>query len=198
MKKKVLVVGATGLIGRAVAETLAEAHEVVRASRSEGERVDMSDPASVRALFERVGPVDAVVSCAGAVPFKPLTDLGAADYEAAVQEKVLGQVNLVTEGLAHVRDGGSFTLISGVLSREPIATGAAASLANGAVESFVMAAATELPRDLRINVVSPSVLAEAEAYHPFFPGYPQVPAADVARAYVRSVDGVETGKTFNV
>ncbi|MFI7493531.1 short chain dehydrogenase [Kocuria sp. M4R2S49] len=196
--KKVLVVGATGLIGQTVADTLAQEHEVVRSSRNDGERADMSDPASVRALFERVGPVDAVVSCAGAVPFKPLTGLAAADYEAAVQEKVLGQVNLVTEGLAHVRDGGSFTLISGVLSREPIATGAAASLANGAVESFVMAAATELPRGIRINVVSPSVLAEAEAYHPFFPGYPQVPAAEVARAYVRSVAGVETGKTFYV
>ncbi len=196
--KKVLVVGATGLIGRTVADTLAPVHEVVRSSRNDGERADMSDPASVRALFERVGPVDAVVSCAGAVPFKPITELGAADYAAAVQEKVLGQVNLVTEGLAHVRDGGSFTLISGVLSREPIATGVAASLANGAVESFVMAAATELPRGIRINVVSPSVLAEADAYHPFFPGYPQVPAAEVARAYVRSVDGVETGKTFNV
>lgn len=196
--KKVLVVGATGLIGQTVADTLAQEHEVVRSSRNDSERADMSDPASVRALFERVGPVDAVVSCAGAVPFKPLTELAAADYEAAVQEKVLGQVNLVTEGLAHVRDGGSFTLISGVLSREPIATGAAASLANGAVESFVMAAATELPRGIRINVVSPSVLAEAEAYHPFFPGYPQVPAAEVARAYVRSVAGVETGKTFDV
>lgn len=196
--KKVLVVGATGLIGQTVADTLAQEHEVVRSSRNDGERADMSDPASVRALFEHVGPVDAVVSCAGAVPFKPLAELAAADYEAAVQEKVLGQVNLVTEGLAHVRDGGSFTLISGVLSREPIATGAAASLANGAVESFVMAAATELPRGIRINVVSPSVLAEAEAYHPFFPGYPQVPAAEVARAYVRSVAGVETGKTFYV
>jgi NAD(P)-dependent dehydrogenase (short-subunit alcohol dehydrogenase family) len=196
--KKVLVVGATGTVGEAVADTLAQMHEVVRSSRSEGERADMSDPASVRALFERVGPVDAVVCCAGAVPFKPVTELTAEDFRAGLEDKVLGQVNLVTEGLAHVRDGGSFTLISGVLAREPIATGVAASLVNGAVESFVMAAATELPRGLRINAVSPGVLAEAEGYHPFFPGFPHVPAAEVARAYVRSVDGVETGKTFSV
>jgi NAD(P)-dependent dehydrogenase (short-subunit alcohol dehydrogenase family) len=196
--KKVLVVGATGTVGQAVADTLAETHEVVRSSRNEGERADMSDPASVRALFERIGPVDAVVCCAGAVPFKPVTELSTADYRAGLEDKVLGQVNLVTEGLVHLRDGGSFTLISGVLSREPIATGAAASLANGAVESFVMAAATELPRGIRINAVSPGVLAEAEGYHPFFPGFPHVSAAEVARAYVRSVDGVETGKTFSV
>lgn len=196
--KKVLVIGAGGLIGGAVADVLAQSHEVVRSSRTDGERADMTDPGSVRSLFERVGPLDAVVSCAGVVPFKPLAELSAEDYRAGLESKVLGQLNLVTEGLAHVRDGGSFTLITGVLSREPIATGAAASTANGAVESFVMAAATELPRGIRINAVSPSVLAEAHAYHASFAGYPQVPAADVARAYVRSVDGVETGKTFRV
>lgn len=196
--KKILVVGATGVVGQAVADTLAEGHEVVRSSRTEGERADMSDPASVRALFERVGPVDAVVCCAGAVPFKPLPELTAEDYRAGLEDKVLGQINLVTEGLRHVRDGGSFALITGVLAREPIATGVAASMANGALESFVTAAATELPRGLRINAVSPSVLVEAEAYHPFFPGFPQVSAEDVARAYVRSVDGVETGKVFRI
>lgn len=196
--KKVLVVGASGLVGGAVADALAESHEVVRASRSEGERVDISDPTSVRELFDRVGPLDAVVCCAGVVPFKPLEELTGEDYRAGFEDKVLGQINLVSEGLGHVRDEGSFTVITGVLSREPIATGAAASAVNGALESFVMAAATELPRKIRINAVSPSVLTEAEGYHPFFPGYPHVPAAEVARAYVRSVDGVETGKTFRV
>lgn len=196
--KKVLVIGATGVIGTTVADALAQSHEVVRSSRTEGERADISDPESVRALFDRIGPVDAVVCCAGSVPFKPVTELSADDYRTGLENKVLGQVNLVTEGLEHVRDGGSFTLISGVLSREPIAAGAAASLANGAVESFVMAAATEMPRNIRINVVSPSVLAEAESYHSFFPGFERVPGTDVARAYVRSVEGVETGKTFSV
>lgn len=196
--KKVLVVGATGLIGQAVANTLAGSHEVVRSSRSAGERVDMSDPGSVRALFERIGRVDAVVCCAGSVPYKPVTELTPADYRAGLADKLLGQLNLVTEGLPHVRDEGSFTLISGVLAREPIATGVVASLVNGGLESFVMAAATELPRSIRINAVSPGVLEEAQSYHSFFPGFPHVPAAEVARAFVRSVDGVETGKTFCV
>ncbi len=196
--KKVLVIGSNGLVGGAVADALAESHEVVRASRSEDERVDISDPASVRELFERVGPLDAVVCCAGVVPFKPIEELTWEDYRAGFENKVLGQISLVTEGLSQVRDGGSFTFITGILAREPIATGAAASAVNGALESFVMAAATELPRGVRINAVSPSVLSEADGYHPFFPGYPHVPAAEVARAYVRSVDGVETGKTFRV
>lgn len=197
-QKKVLVVGATGVIGSVVADTLAEDHEVIRASRNDGETVDMADAASVRALFERIGPVDAVVSCAGVAPFKPVTELTLDDYRAGLENKTLGQVNLVVEGMEHVRDGGSFTLVSGVLSQRPIATGAASSMANGALESFVIAAATELPRGQRINAVSPTVLAEATGYHAFFPGHPRVPGRDVAQAFVRSVDGVETGQVFRL
>ncbi|MFD1213018.1 short chain dehydrogenase [Arthrobacter sp. GCM10027362] len=149
-------------------------------------------------MFKSIGTVDAVVSCTGSVPFKPLTELDEADYRAGFADKVMGQVSLVTEGLAYVADKGSFTLVSGILAREPIATGVAASLANGALESFVMAASAEMPRGIRINAVSPTVLAEAAGYHPYFPGFPQVAAADVARAFVRSVQGIETGQVFKV
>ncbi|MDN5724788.1 MAG: short chain dehydrogenase [Propionibacteriales bacterium] len=196
--KKILVVGASGLIGGVVAEALEDGHEVIRSSRSTGERVNLTDRSSVAQLFERIGEVDAVVSCTGAVAFKPLAELSADDYRSGFEDKVLGQVNLVIGGTAHVRDGGSFTLTSGVLAREPIATGAAASMANGALESYVMAAATELPRGIRINAISPSVILEAEGYHASFPGFPLTPVAEVARVVLRSVDGVETGRTFSI
>ncbi|GER23740.1 short chain dehydrogenase [Zafaria cholistanensis] len=195
---RILVTGATGLIGNAVAETLEDGHEVIRASREADPSVDLTDRESIVSLYKSLGTVDAVVCCAGKVPFKPLAELTEDDFRAALNDKVMGQVNLVSAGLDHVADGGSFTLITGVLAQNPIATGTAASLANGAIESYVRAAATELPRGLRINAVSPTVLEEATGYHPFFPGFPQVPAADVAAAFVRSVMGVETGRIFRV
>lgn len=196
---RILVVGATGTIGAAAADSLEAEHEVIRASRSSSDvSVDLTDVASIKSMFEAVGTVDAVVSCTGKVPFKTLTELQDADYRAGFADKVLGQVNLVTVGLQHVADRGSFTFTTGILGREPIATGVAASLANGALESFVMAAATELPRGIRINAVSPTVLVEATGYHPFFPGFPQVPANDVGRTFVRSVQGVETGQIFKI
>ncbi|GAA3669357.1 short chain dehydrogenase [Arthrobacter ginkgonis] len=193
---RILVIGATGIVGAAAADLLEADHEVIRASRGSKVTVDLTDRASIRDMFASVGTVDAVVSCTGSVPFKPLAELEEQDFHAAFADKVMGQVNLVTEGLSHVADGGSFTLTTGILAREPIATGAAASLANGALESFVMAASAEMPRGIRINAVSPTVLVEAENYHASFPGFPQVPAADVARAFVRSVQGVETGRVF--
>ncbi|UEJ81987.1 short chain dehydrogenase [Brachybacterium halotolerans subsp. kimchii] len=199
MTKRILVVGAGGLIGSEVASALeAAGHEVIRASRSSGERVDLTDPASIEALFERIGDVDAVVSTTGVVAFKPFAELTLGDFRDGVADKTLGQIALVTVGTAHVRDGGSFTLTSGVLSAESIETGAAASVANGALDSFAIAAAVGLPRGIRINTVSPSVIAEATGYHSSFPGFPQTPVAEAARAVVRSVDGVETGQIFSV
>lgn len=193
---KVLIVGANGLLGSAAAAALRERHEVIEASRSSGVTVDLAAPDSIRRMFEEVGAVDAVISCTGSVPFKPLAELTDKDFRSGIEDKVLGQVNLVQVGAGYVSDGGSFTVTTGVLAREPILTGAAASLANGALESFVMAAAAELPRRIRINAVSPTVLAEATGYHEFFPGFSQVPAETVGRAYVKSVEGIQTGQVY--
>ncbi|HKS02984.1 MAG TPA: short chain dehydrogenase [Arthrobacter sp.] len=193
---KILIVGANGLLGSAAVAALKGRHEVIEASRSSDVSVDLAEPDSIRRMFDQVGTVDAVISCTGSVPFKPLAELTDKDFRSGFEDKVLGQVNLVQLGAEYISDGGSFTLTSGVLAREPILTGAAASLANGALESFVMAAAAELPRGIRINAVSPTVLAEASGYHEFFPGFSQVPADEVGRAYVKSVEGIQTGQVF--
>ncbi|MBP3976993.1 short chain dehydrogenase [Microbacterium sp. BLY] len=196
---KALVIGATGSIGGVVAATLdVRGHEVVRASRSGEQSVDVTDPASIRSLFERVGPVDAVVVAVGSVPFRPLLDLDRDDYLAAFTGKTLAQLDVVRVALDHVTDGGSVTLTSGVLAREPIATGAAAAMANGALESFVVTAAAEAPRGIRINAVSPDVLANSPGYFSTFPGHRPVTDEEVGRAYVRAIEGVVTGRVLTV
>ena len=196
---KALVIGATGSIGGVVAATLdVRGHEVVRASRSGEQSVDVTDPASIRSLFERVGPVDAVVVAVGSVPFKPLANLDRDDYLAAFTGKTLAQLDVVRVALHHVTDGGSVTLTSGVLAREPIATGAAAAMANGALESFVITAAAEAPRGIRINAVSPDVLANSPGYFSTFPGHRPVTDDEVGQAYVRAVEGIVTGRVLTV
>ena len=197
---RILLVGANGLLGRAVHAALTEnGHDVVAASRRAGEHVDLTDPASVTALYARVGTVDAVACTAGVTPFAPLPELTIDQYRAGLTDKLLGQVALVQLGLEHVSDGGSFTLVSGILGDDPIATGTVAATVNGGLFSFVRAAATELPRGLRVNTVSPTVFTEAwAAYGPYFPGYAPVPVAEAARAYVKSVAGRQTGQVYRV
>lgn len=196
---KTLVIGATGTIGRIVATTLEHrGHEVIRASRNGEESVDVNDADSIRSLFERVGTVDAVVVAVGSVPFRPLADLTRTHYVSAFTGKTLAQIEVVRHALDHVADGGSITLTSGVLAREPIATGAAAAMANGALEAFVITAAAEAPRGIRINAVSPDVLASSPGYHSSFPGHRPVSDQEVSDAYVRAVDGVIRGRILSV
>lgn len=197
---RILLVGASGTIGRAVAAELGQRHEIIAAGRSSGDvRLDMTDSASIRAAFDKVGRVEAVVSAAGEAKFAPFEQMQPADYEVGLKDKLMGQVNLVLIGRDSVMDGGSFTLTTGVLDSDPIRGGTSASMVNGAINAFVMAAAIELPRGLRINAVSPGLLEEsAEALAPFFRGFETVPASRVALAYSKSVEGARTGQVVRV
>ncbi len=196
---KILLVGATGTLGRAIAQTLSH-HEVLAAGRSSAQYpVDITDDASVEALLRKTGKLDAIVSAAGALHFGPLTQMTPAEFALGLNDKLLGQVRLALLGQHHLNDGGSITLTTGIVSAEPIRGGANASAVNRALEGFVAGAACELPRGLRINAVSPNVLSESmDAYGAFFPGFEPVPAARAALAYQRSVEGVQSGRTFNV
>ncbi len=198
MTRKVLIVGANGLLGSGAVTALADRFEIITASRSDEISVDLTNPKSIADMYTKVGKVDAVICATGKVPFKSITELTLADYESGIDDKVLGQVELVRQGIDFVNDGGSFTLTTGILARAAIPTGAVASLANGALESFVLAAAIELPRGIRINAVSPSVLVEAPGYHSYFPGFEQVTLAAVGVAYAQSVEGSGTGKIIKV
>lgn len=198
---KVLLIGAGGTLGRAVHTALRErGHEVVTASRKDADvRVDITDPDSVRAMYEAVGPVDAVACAAGSVPWRPLGELTTADVRAGLEGKAVSQIELVRQGAPRLPAHASYTLITGILAREPLLSGSVASLVNGAVEAFVRAAAIELPGRQRINAVSPTVFTESlGVYGDTFAGFDPVPVARAANAYVKSVEGHRTGEIFRV
>ncbi|MEU3725561.1 short chain dehydrogenase [Streptomyces sp. NPDC031705] len=198
---KVLLVGAGGTLGRAVHTALRErGHDVVTASRKGADLyVDITDPESVRALYDAAGPLDAVANAAGSVPWRPLSALTTADVREGLEGKAVSQIELVRQGAARLPAHASFTLITGILAREPLLTGSVASLVNGAVEAFVRAAAIELPGRQRINAVSPTVFTESlDAYGDTFAGFDPVPVARAANAYVKSVEGHRTGEVFRV
>lgn len=197
---KIIVIGATGTVGKAVAAELAQRHEIVSVgSRSGQYQVDIGDIAQVRALFAKIGKVDGVVVAAGKVHFGALADFTPEQYQVGLNSKLMGQVNVATVAPHYLNDGGSITLVSGILTEQPIRNGASASMVNAAVEGFVRGAAIELGRGLRINVVSPNVLEEAlDSYGPYFLGFEAVKASRVALAFSRSVDGAQTGQVYRV
>ncbi|BFT61668.1 short chain dehydrogenase [Pseudomonas moorei] len=197
---KILLIGAGGTIGSAVDKELSQRHEIVRIGRKSGDfQVDISDSGSIRKLFEQTGKFDALICAAGNVTFAPLAEMTEESFALGLKDKLMGQVNLLLIGREFANDGASFTFTTGVLSHDPIRSGASAALVNGALDSFVRAAAIELPRGLRVNSISPNVLVEAMGkYAPYFRGFKPVPAADVALAYAKSVEGLQTGQTIHV
>jgi NAD(P)-dependent dehydrogenase (short-subunit alcohol dehydrogenase family) len=201
-KPKILVVGGAGTIGQPVVQLLSERYAIIIAGRNTGDvKVDITKPESIEEMYKQVGPVDHVICCAGGVAFAPLTALTAGQWDLSLQDKLMGQIRLVQIGAAgnYVKDKGSFTLTSGIISDSPIFCGAAAAVANAGVNAYAVAAAIELPRGLRINVVSPTVVTESlPQYGAFFRGYESAPAAKVARAYSKSVDGLQTGQIYRV
>jgi NAD(P)-dependent dehydrogenase (short-subunit alcohol dehydrogenase family) len=193
---KIIVIGATGTLGKAVATALAAKHEVVGASRKGEIKADIEDVGSLKKLFESVKKVDAVVCCAGNAVFKPLSQLTDADFQLCIKSKLMGQVNLVRVATDHLQEGGSITLTGGVLAHEPVQGGAAISMVNAALEGFVTGAAIEMPRKIRLNLVSPPWISETLALLKLDPSG-GIAGAACAKAYVAAVEGTHQGQTLD-
>jgi len=197
---KILIVGASGTIGKEITRLLENDHEIIRAGRKGADvQADITSETSIQKMYEQIGKVDAVVNASGGANFSPVTELTPELNEKGIQSKLKGQINLVLLGLQHMNAKGSFTLTTGVMMDDPIAQGASAAMANGGVKAFVKAAAIEMPRGIRVNSVSPNVVEESwDRLHTFFEGFEAVPASRVALAYKKSVHGLQTGMNYEV
>jgi len=197
---KIIVIGANGTIGKAIVEQLGQRHDIVTAGRNSGQyQVRIEDSASVAALFERTGPVDGVVVAAGDLHFGTLAEMTPEQFRIGLNSKLMGQVHVALAAQHALKDGGSITLTSGIVGHQPIRYGANASTVNLALEGFVLGAAIELTRGVRINLVDPTLVTESlPQYGAYFHGFETVEARRVALAYARSVDGAENGRTYRV
>ena len=197
---KIVIIGATGLVGGHIVSALENEHEVIRVGYKDGDySVDIADINSIKKMYQKIGNFDALVSATGLVEFGPLRELSQEQWKLGFDNKLLGQINLVLEGLKHINDNGSFTLTSGIISQDPIRFGAAATTVNRGIEGFVASAALEMTNGIRINVVSPTLLEEAvENFGPYFKGFDPVPGRTVALGFVKSVEGLKNGETIEV
>ncbi|MCG8635779.1 MAG: short chain dehydrogenase [Desulfobacterales bacterium] len=197
---KILIVGGNGTIGSKVRDHFAKKHEVITAGRNSGDvTVDMSDSTSVRAMFEAIGTVDAVVCTAGEAKWAEFDTMSEDDFYIGIKSKLMGQVNLVRIGKAYMNPGGSFTLSTGILADHPVLMTTSAAMVNGAIHSFVKAVCLELKNSIRINVVSSGLVEDAvDHYGDYFPGHNPIPMAKVVNGFVKSVEGASTGEIIRM
>jgi len=194
---KIVIVGATGTIGKHVVKALEKDHEIVKVGSKSGDlQLNMNDLSSIQSFFEQLGSFDALVCASGDGHFGPLSKMTDADFRVSVNSKLMGQVNLVLIGQHYINPKGSFTLTSGSLAEDPIVLGTSLSSINAAVNGFVKGAAIELENGVRINAVAPDVVEESPHYFPFFHGHEPVSMQKVTLAYVKAVLGNQTGQVY--
>jgi len=193
---KAVVIGASGLIGKAVTALLTDkGHEIVQASRNTQPGLTLEDPASIEAFYKAVGEVDAVICAApqGGGGMGPLTGFSDETIDLYTKSKLLGQVNLVSKGLSNIRPGGVFILTGGMSGFIALPNSSISGMLNIALDKFVSRVAPELQHGRRIVIVHPAPVREwavklgMDASH--FPD-----AATVAETYLKALEGTNTGE----
>ncbi|AWS43482.1 short chain dehydrogenase [Streptosporangium sp. 'caverna'] len=193
---RIIVVGGGGTIGRRLVPALrSNGHDVVVAGRTSGDvHVDLTSHPTIEAMYREVGAVDGVVSIAAHGALDEFGTLTSDALQENMRAKFFGQVDLVLTGQHHCADGASFTLTSGIFADQawPHVTGG--GVISGALHSFVLSAAIELPRGMRINVVSPTMIGDSVAtFDEHFPGMRPVPMNELVDHYLHCVEGDDTG-----
>ena len=191
---KILIIGGNGTIGTKVSAHLTPRHETLIAGRTSGDiSVDISDSSSIKAMYESVKNIDALICIAGEAKWAKFETMTEDDFYIGLRSKLMGQVNLVRIGRNYLNRGGSFTLTTGILADNPVEMTTSAAMVNGGIHSFVKAASLELMHTHRINAVSSGMVEDAvEKYEAYFPGHNPVPMNKVVNAYARSVEGKGT------
>lgn len=183
---KILIIGGTGTIGKILIPFLSKNNEVITAGRNSGDLpMDLSSPDSIKQMFEKVGNIDACICVAGDSYTGPLQSLTSENMNIGIQNKLMGQVQLAIIGEKYMNDNGSFTLTSGKMGDKPGIHAAAKAMANGGVNSFILAASLEMPRNIRINAVSPAKVAD-------------IPSNELIDGYMKSIVGDANGEIIKI
>ena len=155
--KTILVIGATGLIGSAIVKNLSKDYHIMSASyNSDTFPVDITSVDSIEALFTKTGKVDGIVCTAGLARFAEWSEASDDDWQHGLQNKLMGQINLIRYGVKHLNKDGCIVLTTGVLAQYPIAGSSIVSAVNAGVESAIRSATLELKdKHVRILGVSP-------------------------------------------
>ncbi len=199
-KKKVLVVGASGTLGKYVSDELSKKHDIIRASRFSGDiNIDITNKESIKSAFKKLGNLDAVVCAAGETFWGDFNQITEDDFYKGIKSKMMGQINLVLIGKDYINENGSFTLTTGILCENPVQGSVNSTTVNNAIHGFVLSASRELKNGVRINAVCPGLVeVSVEQLGHLFSGFKPVPMYRVVQGYLKSVDGTTSGQVIKI
>ena len=192
---KIIVIGATGTIGSAVASLLAKENQVIGVSRSSELAVDLQKPETLENISKQHPDVDAILCVAGDATFGQLDSLTDDDIEFSLSNKLMGQINLVRFARKLMKDNGIIVLTTGILAQNPNPGTPMLTMINRGLEGFVEAASLDMPKNLKLHAVSPPMAKETAEKLGWGKG--GVPANEIAKLYQEAITSSQQGKIFS-
>ena len=175
MSAPIIILGARGGIGEALARRLADqGHELFLTARDEASISDLGEELGAKTASLDVMDTDAIAEvisnadegdgiaglayCVGSIVLKPLKSASADDFVDTFRLNTLGaalSVKAASKGLKQA--GGSVVLFSTVAVGQGFGNHSVISTAKGGVEGLTRALAAELAPDIRVNAIAPSI-----------------------------------------
>lgn len=166
MKKNILLIGGSSGIGYQISELLSDDHNIIVASRNEGE-LDTDKIKHIKfdvlkddiSSLDLPDQIDGLVYCPGSIDLKPFKMIKPENFEKEMQLNFFGLVRSVHGVLDKLKNSKQASLVFfstvAVKVGMPFHTNIAA--AKGAIEGFAKSLAAEYAPNFRVNVIAPSL-----------------------------------------
>ncbi|WKK64657.1 SDR family NAD(P)-dependent oxidoreductase [Lutimonas zeaxanthinifaciens] len=161
--KKVLIVGGSRGIGRAVVQKMNESYELISISRSASEDMKGSLVQYTCDVLTdelpHIEELEGLVYCPGTINLKPFTRLSESDFKEDFELNVLGAVRVIQKYLKLLKNGNdsSVVLFSTVAVKMGMPFHASIAVAKAGVEALVKSLGAELSPGIRFNAIAPTI-----------------------------------------
>lgn len=161
--KKIIIIGGSKGIGKAIVKTLLPSHKVINISRTEPdeahENLTHYTCDVLQGDLPDIDEVDGLVYCPGSINLKPINRLSTEDFKNDFEINVLGAVTAIQKYLPALKNGTnpSVVLFSTVASKLGMPFHASVAASKSAVEGLTKSLGAELAPTVRVNAIAPTV-----------------------------------------